>query len=184
MPRAPNRPNSLLPPRELPRVRIDAAKLRKRNVHAAIVPLARQEVERGRQHRGHEQVQDAKVDEAARDADDVAAVRDGEGDDVVEPQQVGPAGHGAVVAARGAKVAVRERAAALEEGVEGQEEPGEGAEGEEAPFVVGGCVGCEEVGEDPVRMLGGSPCLAGATDHGGGDTSERGEERLTRPKPE
>lgn len=131
-------------------VRIDAPILRKRKIHAAKVPLAREKVERGRQNGDQKQVQDAEVDKTSRNANDIAAVGDGESDDVVEPEKVDPAAECGMVAASGAEVvAVGKGAAALDESGEGEEEPGEGAESEETPFVVGIRVGREEVGEDP-----------------------------------
>lgn len=156
----------------------DAAVLGEGDVQAVVVPPAGEDEEGDGQDGHEEDVEDAEVDEAGGDADDVAGVGDAEGDGVVEPEEVGPGGQGEVVGAGGADVEAAEAAAALEEGAEGQEGPGEGAEGVEAPLVGGGGVGREEVGQDPGPGQGdvvadGSPRDAGDEAEGDGHDGER-----------
>lgn len=82
----------------------DPAVLREGDVHPVVVPAAGQGQEGDGQDGDQEQVEDAEVDEAPRHADDVAAVRDAEGDGVVKPEEVRPGRQEGVVAADGAEV--------------------------------------------------------------------------------
>lgn len=66
-------------------------------VESTVVPSLGQE-HKGKGKTGdHEHVEDAEEDEALRDTDLVAAVREAKGDRVQEPQQVEPTGQHEVV---------------------------------------------------------------------------------------
>lgn len=120
----------------------DTAVLGEVQLHAVVVPLASEKQE-GEGGAGHEQeVKGAEEDEALGDADDVAAVRNGEGDRVQEPEEVDPADEHGVVAADLDAVG---GGAADPHGLEGEEEVGDGAEGVEAPLIAGGRVSGAEI---------------------------------------
>jgi len=123
-----------------------AAVLREGKVEPVVIPLAGEEDEGVRQDRDQQEIEDAEEDEARRDADPVAAVRETERDRVEKPDKVGPAGQSNVVArvadAAGAAVALRQSA-------EQEGEVGRLADGEEPPLVVASGVSREEVRENP-----------------------------------
>lgn len=116
-------------------------------IQVVVIPLPAQEQERKRHDGQHEYIQNAVEDEALGDADDVASVGDGPRDGVQHPEEIEPAGEEGVVAV--GRVEARGRGAAAPERLRGEEEPEGGAEGVEAPFVAGGRVGTDEIGDDP-----------------------------------
>lgn len=77
----------------------NATVLREVQVHTAIVPPAREDEESNGGAAEQHDVQDTEVDHALGHADDVAAVGDGKGDGVEQPDEVYEAGEHGVVAA-------------------------------------------------------------------------------------
>jgi hypothetical protein len=120
----------------------DTAILREVQVHTAIVPAAGEEQDSRSSTEQQKHIENTKEDEALGDTDDVAAVRDGKGDGVQEPEEVDEAGQDGVVAA---DLEAQGMGAAGEESLEGEEDVGKGAKGVESPLVTGGRVGRAEV---------------------------------------
>lgn len=137
--------------------------LREMKIHTAIVPPACEDEESNGRAAEQQQVQNTEKDHALGHADDVAAVGDGEGDGVEQPEEIDKAGEHGVVAADldvvgavavvvgrgGVAGGLAEGGAACPEGLESKEEVGGGAEGVETPFVASSRVGGAEVRDDP-----------------------------------
>lgn len=124
----------------------DTTVLSEVQVHATIVPLAGENQETNGSAQDEKQVEDAKEDEALGDANDIATIRDGEGDGVQKPEEVNIARQGVMVTT---DVSTTSVSSAGPQRLEGKEEVGDGAEGVETPLVSSLSVGRAEVGNDP-----------------------------------
>lgn len=125
---------------------VDTAILGEGNVKAIVVPAAGKNHEDPGSDRDHAEIEDTEPDEGPGDANAIAAVAKAPGDGIEQPEEVDPARQHRVVAGNTQALGAN---GAVTEGVDGESEPGHGAENEEAPLVVGGGKGADEVGDDP-----------------------------------
>lgn len=124
----------------------DSAVLGEVQVETAIVPPAGQGDGCEGNDGDEEEIEDTEINKHGRHANDVSTVADAEGDNVIEPEEVGPAGQKQIIPSDAGAGGARP---AVSEGTDGQDKPGEGAKSEEAPLVVAGRERRDEIGDDP-----------------------------------
>jgi hypothetical protein len=115
-------------------------------VELAVIPLARESNKGKGEEWNQQDIEDAKEDEHANNANFVTTIGQAPGDRVEEPEKVEPTSEEEVVPANTHTLGTLE---ALGESVYGQEQVSGSPEGEEAPLVVGCGVGADKVSYDP-----------------------------------